>query len=90
MKDHAAAQGRLGRRSMSMKIAPTARIRTRIRTRSTAAMQRLTRILPKHAPASHPLNLLYLRHCQASPKPRSFIEFVMERFGAAPDRHDQA
>jgi len=86
MKDHAAAQGRLGRRSMSMKIAPTARIRTR----STAAMQRLTRISPKHAPPSHPLNLLYLRHCQASPKPRSFIEFVMERFGAAPDRHDQA
>lgn len=43
--------------------------------------KRLARVLPKYSPPARPLNLLYLRDRQMSPKLRSFIEFVLERFG---------
>ncbi|HZZ12674.1 MAG TPA: LysR family transcriptional regulator [Paraburkholderia sp.] len=44
---------------------------------------RLIEVLPDFAAPVRPLNLLYLRDRQMSPKLRSFIEFVMERFGDA-------
>lgn len=42
---------------------------------------RLIEVLPDHAPPVRSLNLLYLRDRQMSPKLRSFIDFVVERFG---------
>lgn len=42
---------------------------------------RLVEVLPEHAPPVRSLNLLYLRDRQMSPKLRSFIDFVVERFG---------
>jgi DNA-binding transcriptional LysR family regulator len=44
---------------------------------------RLVHVLPDYAPPVRPLNLLYLRDRQMSSKLRSFVEFVMERFGAS-------
>ncbi|PTB17973.1 LysR family transcriptional regulator [Trinickia symbiotica] len=43
--------------------------------------ERLVKVLPDYAPPSRPLNLLYLRDRQMTPKLRSFVEFVVERFG---------
>jgi DNA-binding transcriptional LysR family regulator len=42
---------------------------------------RLVEVLSDHAPPVRSLNLLYLRDRQMSPKLRSFIDFVVERFG---------
>jgi DNA-binding transcriptional LysR family regulator len=42
---------------------------------------RLVGLLPAYAPPIRPLNLLYLRDRLMSPKLRSFIDFVVERFG---------
>lgn len=47
---------------------------------------RLVHVLPDYIPPIRPLNLLYLRDRQISSKLRSFIEFVMERFGADASR----
>jgi len=47
---------------------------------------RLVRVLPDEVPPARPINLLYLRDRQMSPKLRSFVDFVLERFGAAPDQ----
>ncbi|MGF6385035.1 DNA-binding transcriptional LysR family regulator [Paraburkholderia atlantica] len=44
--------------------------------------KRLVEVLPAFAAPERPLNLLYLRERQTSPKLRSFIEFMVERFGA--------
>ncbi|PLZ00303.1 LysR family transcriptional regulator [Burkholderia sp. WAC0059] len=46
----------------------------------------LVEVLPDHAPPVRPVSLLYLRDRQMSPKLRSFIEFVVERFGIDSDR----
>lgn len=43
--------------------------------------KRLLEVLPDHSPPARPLNLLYLRDRQMTPKLRSFVEFVVERFG---------
>ncbi|AKJ70141.1 LysR family transcriptional regulator [Pandoraea thiooxydans] len=45
------------------------------------AAGRLVRLLPAYAPPSRALNLLYLQDRRISPKLRSFIDFVLERFG---------
>jgi DNA-binding transcriptional LysR family regulator len=45
--------------------------------------KRLVEILPNFAAPERPLNLLYLRERQTSPKLRSFIDFIVERFGKA-------
>jgi DNA-binding transcriptional LysR family regulator len=41
--------------------------------------------LPDYAAPMRQINLLYLRDRQMSPKLRSFVEFVVERFGAGSD-----
>jgi DNA-binding transcriptional LysR family regulator len=46
---------------------------------------RLIEVLPDHAAPIRPINLFYLRDRQMSPKLRSFIEFVTERFGTTSD-----
>ncbi|SDC77872.1 LysR family transcriptional regulator [Paraburkholderia lycopersici] len=50
--------------------------------------KRLIEVLPDFSPPERPLNLLYLRERQMSPKLRSFIDFVVERFGADTSAHD--
>lgn len=50
--------------------------------------KRLARVLPRYAPPARPLNLLYLRDLRMSPKLRSFIEFVIERFGSVSSRRE--
>ena len=45
------------------------------------AAGRLVRLLPAYDPPIRPLNLLYLRDRRMSPKLRSFIDFVVDRFG---------
>jgi DNA-binding transcriptional LysR family regulator len=42
---------------------------------------RLVEVLPEYAPPIRPVSLLYLRDRQMSPKLRSFIDFIVERFG---------
>ena len=44
--------------------------------------KRLVEVLPDHNAPQRALNLLYLPERQASPKLRSFVEFIVERFGA--------
>jgi DNA-binding transcriptional LysR family regulator len=44
--------------------------------------KRLIEVLPDYTAPERQLNLLYLRERQTSPKLRSFIDFVVERFGA--------
>jgi DNA-binding transcriptional LysR family regulator len=46
---------------------------------------RLIEVLPDYAAPMRQINLLYLRDRQMSPKLRSFVEFVVERFGAGSD-----
>jgi len=46
---------------------------------------RLIEVLPDYAAPMRPINLLYLRDRQMSPKLRSFVEFVVERFGGGAD-----
>ncbi len=48
---------------------------------------RLIEVLPDHAPPVRSINLLYLRDRQMSPKLRSFIDFVVERFGSVAGSH---
>jgi DNA-binding transcriptional LysR family regulator len=43
---------------------------------------RLVCLLPDHAPPTRPLNLLYARDRRMSPKLRSFVDFVVDRFSA--------
>lgn len=43
---------------------------------------RLVEVLADQAPPARPLNLLYLRDRLMTPKLRTFIDFVIERFGA--------
>jgi DNA-binding transcriptional LysR family regulator len=40
----------------------------------------LVPLLPEYTPPIRPLNLIYLRDHRMSPKLRSFIDFVVERF----------
>jgi DNA-binding transcriptional LysR family regulator len=40
----------------------------------------LVRLLPGYTPPIRPLNLIYLRDHRMSPKLRSFVDFVVERF----------
>jgi DNA-binding transcriptional LysR family regulator len=42
---------------------------------------RLVRLLPDYQPPTRPLNLLYVRDRRMSQKLRSFVEFIVERFG---------
>jgi len=44
---------------------------------------RLVRLLPGCEAPARPLNLLYLRDRRMSPKLRSFVDFIVERFGQA-------
>lgn len=44
---------------------------------------RLVRLLHGYTPPSRPLHLIYLRDRRMSSKLRSFVDFVVERFGAA-------
>ena len=46
---------------------------------------RLIEVLPDYAAPMRQINLLYLRDRQMSPKLRSFVEFVVERFGSGFD-----
>ena len=46
---------------------------------------RLVEVLPEYPAPARQINLLYLRDRQMSPKLRSFVEFVVERFGGAGD-----
>ena len=46
---------------------------------------RLIEVLPDYAAPMRQINLLYLRDRQMSPKLRSFVEFVVERFGSGSD-----
>ena len=46
---------------------------------------RLVEVLRDYAAPVRPINLLYLRDRQMSPKLRSFVEFVVERFGGGAD-----
>lgn len=46
---------------------------------------RLIEVLLNYAPPVRSINLLYLRDRQMSPKLRSFIDFVVERFGNFPE-----
>lgn len=46
---------------------------------------RLVEVLPEYLAPIRPINLLYLRDRQMSPKLRSFVEFVVERFGGGSD-----
>jgi DNA-binding transcriptional LysR family regulator len=50
--------------------------------------KRLIEVLPEFAAPERPLSLLYLRERQMSPKLRSFIEFMVERFGVDASTHD--
>ncbi|WP_027211304.1 LysR family transcriptional regulator [Burkholderia sp. WSM2232] len=54
--------------------------------------QRLTEVLPGYVAPERQLSLLYLRERQMSSKLRSFIDFVVDRFGADARSHhvDQA
>jgi DNA-binding transcriptional LysR family regulator len=45
--------------------------------------KRLIEVLPDHAAPDRSLNLIYLRDRQMSPKLRSFVDFIVERFGSA-------
>lgn len=45
------------------------------------AAGRIRRILPKHAPASRPMHLVYPPERSPGPKLRSFIDFIVARFG---------
>jgi DNA-binding transcriptional LysR family regulator len=42
---------------------------------------RLVRLFPRHALPSRPMNLVYLQDRYRSPKLRSFVDFMSERFG---------
>lgn len=53
-----------------------------ILVRADIDARRLVEVLPGFAAPQRPLNLLYLRDRQMSPKLRSFVDFVVERFGA--------
>jgi DNA-binding transcriptional LysR family regulator len=44
----------------------------------------LVRLLPGYTPPTRPLNLIYLRDHRMSPKLRSFVDFVVERFSLKP------
>jgi len=48
--------------------------------------KRLRKVLPEYSAPERQLSLLYLRERQMSLKLRSFIDFVVERFGADEDR----
>lgn len=50
--------------------------------------KRLIELLPAFAAPERPQNLLYLRERQTSPKLRSSIEFIVERFGAEAASHN--
>jgi DNA-binding transcriptional LysR family regulator len=43
---------------------------------------RLVCLLPDYTPPTRPLNLLYVRDRRMSPKLRSFVDFVVDRFSA--------
>jgi len=47
--------------------------------------KRMVAVLPAYAPPLRAMNLLYLRDRQMSPRLRSFVEFVVGRFGAGGD-----
>jgi DNA-binding transcriptional LysR family regulator len=45
---------------------------------------RLVRLLPDYELPSRPMHVVYLPHRYRSPRLRSFIDFIVERFGEAP------
>jgi DNA-binding transcriptional LysR family regulator len=45
------------------------------------AAGRLVRLLPDYWPPARPLNLIYLRDRRMSPKLKSFVDFILGRFG---------
>src|SRR6185437_3849818 len=47
------------------------------------AAGRLVRVLPEHQPLARPMHLVYLPDRRLTPKLRSFIDFVVGRFGDA-------
>jgi len=47
--------------------------------------KRLVHVLPKWAPPSRQAHLVYVRDRQTTPKLKSFVDFVVARFGAAPN-----
>jgi DNA-binding transcriptional LysR family regulator len=53
-----------------------------ILVRADIESKRMVEVLPEFAAPERPLNLLYLRDRQMSPKLRSFVDFIVERFGA--------
>ncbi|NTJ65849.1 LysR family transcriptional regulator [Agrobacterium rhizogenes] len=55
----------------------------RIMVAEDLAAERLIAVLPDFAPTSRPVNLLYRQDRRTSPKLRSFVSFVIEKFGAA-------
>ncbi|CAB3810890.1 LysR family transcriptional regulator [Paraburkholderia fynbosensis] len=75
--DNAEALRRAALRGQGIAMLPSILVNDDIREK------RLVQILPEFAAPERPLHLLYLREGQQSPKLRSFIEFVVERFGAS-------
>jgi DNA-binding transcriptional LysR family regulator len=73
--DNAEALRRAALRGLGIAMLPSMLVNDDIREK------RLIEILPDFAAPERPLNLLYLRERQTSPKLRSFIDFIVERFG---------
>ncbi|MDR3100249.1 MAG: LysR family transcriptional regulator [Paraburkholderia sp.] len=74
--DNADALRRAVLAGMGIALLPAILVETDLRAK------RLIEVLPDYAARTRPLNLLYLRDRQMSPKLRSFVDFVVERFGA--------
>ncbi|MBC8727440.1 LysR family transcriptional regulator [Paraburkholderia sp. UCT2] len=73
--DNADALRRAVLAGMGIAMLPAILVDTDLKT------NRLLEVLPSHRPPVRSINLLYLRDRQMSPKLRSFIDFVVERFG---------
>jgi DNA-binding transcriptional LysR family regulator len=73
--DSAEALRRAALRGLGIAMLPSMLVNDDLRAK------RLVEILPDYAAPERPLNLLYLRERQTSPKLRSFIDFIVERFG---------
>lgn len=77
--DNADALRRAVLAGMGIAMLPAILVDTDLKTK------RLIEVLPDHAPPVRSINLLYLRDRQMAPKLRSFIDFVVERFGNGSD-----
>lgn len=74
--DNAEALRRAVLRGLGIAMLPTMLVNDDLRAK------RLIEVLPDYTAPERQLNLLYLRERQTAPKLRSFIDFVVERFGA--------